>query len=397
MSRLCEPFVEQTSAADKQRRVLAVGVEGSRAGRAVDVEHPRDEGKPHAGQHARATFRECVAGVTSRPTARIGGESGCIRRGASAHPPSSVFGRAARAGANGWLRNEAGGAGAFQCDAAPTLALLLLWHVQTLVDPEQLSTRGPSERCSSCLLSPTVAALSARQPGRYPGDRGANTYVERLCSKQSGSAAGVVHAAAGRARLWIGHPAVSLHCVPQRFAGPVQPHCGVVAGDIEASRSLDQTQALRVDQVKNRGVGIRQSLRLSEAALAGLLGHSDRSVWHPRTVIESMSISGLSAVRVDNEVPVDAVQPSGYLIGVVDGFGSIDCPLSAELQDVVNVLLGHAGAHEILKVRAFATKGLDDQTSLGVGLRRGSHGSILGSHQGVKKRSGSHSSERSRS
>jgi len=63
VSRLCEPFVGQTRVTDKQRRVLAVGVEGSRAGRAVDVEHPRDEGEPHAGQHARATFRECVAGV----------------------------------------------------------------------------------------------------------------------------------------------------------------------------------------------------------------------------------------------------------------------------------------------------------------------------------------------
>ena len=65
---------------------------------------------------------------------------------------------------------------------------------------------------------------------------------------------------------------------------------------------------------------------------------------------------------------MDAVQPSGYL--VVDGFGSIDCPLSAELQDVVNVLLGNASAHEILKVRAFTTKGLNDQTALSVGLRR---------------------------
>tara|TARA_B100000161_G_scaffold258819_1_gene224146 strand:- start:92 stop:664 length:573 start_codon:yes stop_codon:yes gene_type:complete len=190
---------------------------------------------------------------------------------------------------------------------------------------------------------------------------------------------------------------VGLHCVPQRFAGPVQSYCGVVAGDLEASCGLDQTEALRVDQVKNRGVRSRQSLRLSEAALAGLLGHSDRSVWYPRTVIESMSISSLLAVRVNNEVPMDAVQPSGYLVGVVDGFGSIDCPLSAELQDVVNVLLGNASAHEILKVRAFTTKGLNDQTALSVGLRRGSHGSILGSHQGVKKRSGSRSSERSRS
>lgn len=143
MSRLCERFVEQTSVADKQRRVLVVRVEGPRAGPVVDVKYPRDEGEPHAGQHARVTFRECVAGVTPRPTARISRESGCIRRGASAHPPSSVVGRAARAGANGRLRNEAGGAGAFRCDAAPTLALLLLWHVQTLVDPEQLSTRCP--------------------------------------------------------------------------------------------------------------------------------------------------------------------------------------------------------------------------------------------------------------
>jgi len=149
----------------------------------------------------------------------------------------------------------------------------------------------------------------------------------------------------------------------------VQPYCGVVAGYIEVSGSLDQTQALRVDQGKNRGVGIRQSLRLGEAALASLLGHSDRSVWHPRTVIKSMSISGLSAVRVDNEVPVDAVEPSGYLVGVVDGFGSIDCPLSGELQDVVHVLLGNASAHEILKVCALITKGLNDQAALGVGLR----------------------------
>lgn len=213
----------------------------------ADFEQPREDGEPHGRNDARATFRDCVGRVTPRPKARISRESGCIRRGASAHPPSSVVGRAARAGANGRLRNEAGGAGAFRCDAAPTLALLLLWHVQTLVDPEQLFNWCPSENWSSCSLSPTVVTLPARQSGRSKGDRGANTDVERLCSKQSGSAAGVVHAAAARARLRIGHPAVSLHCVPQRFAGPVQPHCGVVAGDIEASRSLDQTQALRVD------------------------------------------------------------------------------------------------------------------------------------------------------
>jgi hypothetical protein len=114
-------------------------------------------------------------------------------------------------------------------------------------------------------------------------------------------------------------------------------------------------------------------------------------------VIESVSISGLSAVRVDNEVPVDAVQPGGYLVGVVDGFGSIDCPLCGELQDVVNVLLGNASANEIFKIGALITKGLDDQMALGVCLRRESHDEILGSHQGVKKSSGSRSSECSRS
>ena len=200
--------------ADQRHRVLAVQVDGLCPGPMADFEQPRDDGEPHVPDDAGATFHDCVGGVTPRPAERISRESGCIRRGASAHPPSSVFGRAARAGANGRLRNEAGGAGAFRRDAAPTLALLLLCHVQTLVDPEQLFTRCSSERWSSGLLSPTAAALSARQAGRYSGDRGANTDVERLCSKQSGSAAGIVHAAAGRARLWISHPAVGLHCVP---------------------------------------------------------------------------------------------------------------------------------------------------------------------------------------
>ena len=208
-----ERVFAQTNVTDKRHRVLAVQVEGLCAGPVADFEQPRDDGEPHVPNDAGATFHDYVGGVTPRPTARMGRESGCIRRGASAQPPSSVVGRAARAGANGRLRYEAGGAGAFWRDAAPTLALLVLSHIQTLVDPEQLFTRCSSERWSSGLLSPTVAALSARQARRSPGDRGANTDVEGLCSKQSGSAAGVVHAAAGRARLWISHPAVGLHCV----------------------------------------------------------------------------------------------------------------------------------------------------------------------------------------
>ena len=124
-----ERVFAQTNVTDKRRRVLAVQVEGLCAGTVADFEQPRDDREPHAGNDARATFHDCVGGVTPRPTARISRESGCIRRGASAHPPSSVVGRAARAGANGRLRNEAGGAGTFRRDAAPTLALLLLWHV----------------------------------------------------------------------------------------------------------------------------------------------------------------------------------------------------------------------------------------------------------------------------
>ncbi len=129
-----ERVVAQTNVTDKRRGALAAWAEGLRAGPVVDVEHPRDDGEPHAKHDARATFHDCVGGVKPRPTARISRESECLRRGASAHLPSSLVGRAARAGANGRLRNEAGGAGAFRRDAAPTLALLLLWHVQTLVD-----------------------------------------------------------------------------------------------------------------------------------------------------------------------------------------------------------------------------------------------------------------------
>lgn len=129
-----ERFLAQTSATHRRRRLLAVRVEGLRAGTVADFEQPRDDREPHVRNVARETFHDCVGGVKPRPTARIGRESECLRRGASAHPPSSVVGRAARAGANGRLRNEAGGAGAFRRDAAPTLALLLLWHVQTLVD-----------------------------------------------------------------------------------------------------------------------------------------------------------------------------------------------------------------------------------------------------------------------
>lgn len=168
---------------------------------------------------------------------------------------------------------------------------------------------------------------------------------------ESGCAAGLFDAATARTLARILDAAVFEHGISQGLAGPMQPNVGVVRRDIEPTGRLDHGKALVIDEREDRRIRGAEPLRLGHAALASVSQDHLDDVRELGVVVDDRAFTRPLAVRIDDEVSVDSIDPRNSTIWVVQRLGPLDRPQSGELKHIVDVLRCDTTADERFEIR----------------------------------------------
>ena len=168
----------------------------------------------------------------------------------------------------------------------------------------------------------------------------------------SGRAADIVDAATVGARSGVGDAAVFEHRRPKGLAGPMQANGCVVLSDVEPNRRLAEFKTVRVHETQDRGVRRGEAAGLDHAAVTRVVRHGRNDVGQLALIVDMTQLDLPLSIGVDDQIAMDSVDPRHDPVRLFEGLGSLDRPKRRELQNVVGLLCGYAGAHKCTELVA---------------------------------------------